>query len=394
VLILAGVQLSHILDFVILMPLGPQLMRVLKIGTQEFSQLVSVYTLSAALSCFLASIIMDRFDRKRVLLTIYAGLVFGTFMCGLARTYEFLLVARIVTGLFGGLLQAIILSIVGDLVPQDHRGRATGMIMAAFAVSSVAGVPLGLAIANRFGWYATFLSIGALSLVNLVLAWLRIPNMQSHIQKTPAAAIFGEFQDLLRSPAMWLAALLIVSMMSVFALFPFVSPFLVQIVGIEEGNLPEVYFVQGIATIFAAPFVGKMSDRHGSKLVFILCSTLSIGLVAVFTHLQASSLTVVLVLNTLVAAIGMGRMTPSMDLINRSVSSKQRGGFMTLVASVRQLAASAAAYLGGLLLSGNRGMANFGTVGTIVALTMAVSIVICTFMKPAEHSTTSSLMSH
>ena len=384
VLILAGVQLSHILDFVILMPLGPQLMRALVIDTQQCSLLVSVYTFSAAISCFLASLVMDRFDRRQVLLAIYAGLVLGTFLCGMASSFAVLVSARVVTGVFGGLLQAIILSIIGDLVPAKEQGKATGIVMAAFAVSSVLGVPLGLAVANQFGWQMTFIGIGVFSVINWLLASWRVPSIKGHVAVGTKPQVWADLGALLGSPAMWLASLLIVSMMSIFALFPFISPFLVEVVGVSEMTLPQIYLVQGLATMIAAPLFGKMSDRFGPKRVFIVCSLAATVLVLMFSHLGSASLTNVLLLNTLLAAIGIGRMTPSMDLINRSVTSAQRGNFMTLVAAVQQLAASGASYLGGLMLSGVKGMGNFGYVGIMVAVSMVLSIGISVLIRSAD----------
>ena len=388
VLILAGVQLSHILDFVILMPLGPQLMRLMAIDTQDFSLLISVYTFSAAVSCFLASLVMDRFDRRRVLLTIYTGLVVGTLVCALAHSFQLLLFARMITGVFGGLLQAIILSIIGDLVPAHDRGKATGIVMAAFAVASVLGVPLGLAIANQFGWNVTFFAIAGFSLINLLLACRFVPPVNTHLlscDSTSIRATLGtELLALISSPAMWLAWLLTLSMMSIFALFPFVSPFLVQVLGFSESTLPQIYLAQGLASIVMAPIIGRLTDRYGPKLIFVVCSVLTGGLILVFSHLTVASLTLVLSLNTLMAAIGVGRMTPSMDLINRSVGSAQRGSFMTLVAAVQQLAASGASYLGGVMLSGEGGMKHFGVVGSAVAVSMVVSIGVSLFFKAAE----------
>ena len=384
VLLLAGVQLSHILDFVILMPLGPLLTRELNISTQSFSWLVSVYTLSAAISCLLAAFVMDRFDRKKVLVLIYSGLVLGTFMCAVSAKFELLLAARVITGFFGGLLQSIILAIVGDIVPPDHRGRATGLIMAAFAVSSVVGVPLGLAIANYAGWQSTFVAIAIFSLLNLGLVAWRIPKLDGHIGLGEGNSIGSEFTSLMKSRTTWVAWMLIVSMMSVFGMFPFISQFIVQILRIDEARLPQIYLVQGLATMVAAPLMGRLSDRFGAKTVFVSCSLMSMVLVSWFTHLEAATLLTVICLNTLMAAVGIGRMTPSMDLISRSVTARRRGSFMTLVAAVQQLAASGAAYAGGMILSGPKGMADFPVVGWLVAATMAISVGVSSKINTVE----------
>ena len=384
VLILAVVQLSHILDFVLLMPLGPQLMRALTIDVEKFSQLVAVYTLSAALSCFLASFIMDRLDRRSLLLFIYGGLILGTFGCGLAPSFSLLLGARIITGIFGGLLQAIILSILADVIPLERRGRATGMVMGAFAVSSVAGVPLGLAIANRFGWNMPFLALGCVSLGNWGLVWLKIPPIRDHIATRAHDDRLGDSVSIFRNANTAVSVLLIVSMMTVFAMFPFVSPFLVNIVGIQEQDLPQIYLVGGLASLVATPLIGFMSDKFGSRQVFVGCTALSMVAVFFFSRLQASTLAVALTLNALVGAVGVGRMTPSMNLISRSVSSRQRGSFMGLIAAVQQLAASAASYAGGLILGGSAGMQNFSLIGAIVAISMLVSIGLCFLFRPVQ----------
>lgn len=384
VLILAVVQLSHILDFVLLMPLGPQLMRSMSIDVEQFSLLVSVYTLSAALSCFFASFIMDRFDRRNVLLVIYGGLILGTFGCGFVSSFAALLLARVVTGIFGGLLQAIILSVVADLIPLERRGRATGMIMGAFAVSSVAGVPAGLALANAFSWNMPFVLLGVMSLLNWGLVWAKIPSITRHIAARHSRDVVGSFAALLSSTNTLVSVLLIVSMMAVFAMFPFVSPFLVEMVGISEHDLPQIYLAGGLASLVATPLIGVLSDKFGSRTVFVICTSLAMTGVFFFTRLEASTLAVALTLNAFVGAVGVGRMTPSMDMISRSVAGHQRGGFMTLIAAVQQLAASGASYCGGLLLGGKAGMQNFATIGLIVAMAMLLSIGLCFLFKPVH----------
>ncbi|MCX6110007.1 MAG: MFS transporter [Proteobacteria bacterium] len=383
VLILAGVQFSHLMDFIIMMPLGPQLMRVFHISPREFGLVVSVYTFSAACSCFFAALFMDRFDRKKVLLTIYAGLTVGTFLCGFAPSFGWLLAARVLTGLFGGLLQAIILAIIGDVIPQHRRGRATGLVMAAFAVTSVAGVPLGLMVANSLGWNATFLLLGGFTVCNLGLAWRYLPSVKGHLAQRRTDSAWSGIARLLGEPNTWVAIALTMSMMSIFALMPFVSPFLVAIAGLSEADLPHIYLVAGLASLFMAPLVGRLSDRFGARRVFIISSFFSVPALLAFAHMGHAGFAVALVLNTLVSAVGAARMTPWLELINRSVDSGRRGSFMTLIASVQQLAAAGASYGGGWMIGANsEELAKFSQLGIVVAASMIASSILSLLLRP------------
>lgn len=387
-LILAGVQFSHILDFVMMMPLGPQLMRAFTIDVGSFSLLVSVYTFAAAFSCFVASFGMDFFDRKKVLSLVYAGLVIGTFLCGFAPSFTFLLVARTVTGIFGGLLQAVILSVLAELIPAEKRGQATGIVLSAFAVSSVAGVPLGLALANQWGWNGPFIVLALFSLVNLLLVHRVIPSLEQFVTGHTGRHVLANFRHLTRQGNTLVAAALTVSMMTTFAMFPFVSPYLVGMIGVKETQLPEIYLAGGLASLIAAPVLGRLSDRFGARPIFVGCSFLSIIGILAFTHMPYGSYVLVILLNMVVAALGSGRMTPYMELLNRSVPSDMRGSFMTLIAAVQQLSASAASYLGGLILTTEKGLENFVFIGWVVGGSMIISIGISYLLRPVQWQAT------
>ena len=384
VLILAGVQFSHIMDFVIMMPLGPHLMRVFGIAPRQFGLVVSVYTLSASVSCFLAALFMDRFDRKKMLVGIYAGLVIGTFLCGLAPTFSALVAARVVTGIFGGLLQAVILAIIGDLIHPSRRGQATGLVMAAFAVASVAGVPIGLSIANLFGWQTTFLSLAAVSSLNFMIAIRVLPPVRGHLERSQVSTgVLTDMVGLLSMRSTWVALALISTMMSIFAMTPFVSAFLVSVVGITEADLPTVYMAAGVASFIISPTIGRLADRWGARQIFVSSSIIAIPAIILFSRLKQVGLVTAISLNTLVAAVGAARMTPSLTLINSSVSSDRRGRFMTLIASVQQLFAAIASYGGGMILGeGSTGLDRFPILGSIVAASMVLSALLCFLVKP------------
>jgi predicted MFS family arabinose efflux permease len=171
VALLAFLQFSIVLDFTIISPLGAIIMPDLDISTQRFGEIVSAYAFSAGVSGFLAAGFADRFDRKRFLLFFYSGFIAGTALCALAPNYPLLLVARTVTGLFGGVIASIVLAIATDLFPLETRGRVMGVVQTAFSASQVLGIPTGLYIANLWNWHAAFLMIALIAIpVGLVIA--------------------------------------------------------------------------------------------------------------------------------------------------------------------------------------------------------------------------------
>ncbi|MDB5105206.1 MAG: hypothetical protein JWP91_2895, partial [Fibrobacteres bacterium] len=138
---LAFLQFTVILDFMIMSPLGALMMPALQISTRQFGLAVSAYAFSAGIAGILAAGFADKFDRKKLLLFFYAGFVIGTFLCGIAPTYWFLMGARIVTGLFGGVIGSISMAIIADIFPMQVRGRVMGFVQTAFAGSQVLGLP-------------------------------------------------------------------------------------------------------------------------------------------------------------------------------------------------------------------------------------------------------------
>lgn len=368
VLTLAGVQFSHIMDFMIMMPLGPQLMRVFGISPSDFGLVVSVYTFSAAISCFLATFFMDRVDRKTALISTYVGMIIGTFLCGLAPNFAFLLGARALTGIFGGLLQAIILAIVGDVVPEGRRGAAIGVVMAAMSVASIIGIPAGLTIATYWEWHATFIALGLVCLGILYLAIRVVPSVKPRHGENAEKLLHG-MKDLLSRGNTWKAILFMMTLMALFAVIPFFSPYLVSIVGVPEETLSLVFLCSGLATLVVSPVTGRMVDRYGVKKVFVVGSLLYIPPLLLFINLGPASIATAIVLNTAVAAFGTGRFTPAMALLNRSIERARRGSFMTLISAVQQMSASLASYAGGLFLgNGALEFRRFAALGTFVVL--------------------------
>ena len=268
-LTLAVIQFSHITDFMILMPLGPQLMDSFNILPSQFALLVSTYTFSAGTSGFVGAFFIDRFDRKKAILTMAAGFALGTLACGFAQTYYSLLITRSITGLFGGVMGALILSIIGDAIPNERRASAMGMVMAAFSVASVIGVPAGLFLADLSDWHMPFIVLGGLALLTLIPMAIYIPSMTDHISSYEQKPSPIQIVRNVTSNKNQMLALLFgsVIMFSHFSVVPFISPYLTTNVGFSDSQIKYIYLIGGALTVFSSPFIGRMADKYGRSKI-------------------------------------------------------------------------------------------------------------------------------
>jgi predicted MFS family arabinose efflux permease len=389
---LAAVQFCHIVDFVIIMPLGPQLMRAFGISPQQFSVIVSSYTFSAAASGLMAAAFMDRFDRKTALLGLLTGFGVGTFLCTVAPTYPFLVAARVAAGAFGGVLSAVVLAIVGDQIAPERRGTAMGVVMSGFSAASVLGLPVGLFLAAESGWHAPFLLLAATTAVVIAVGWATLPRMRAHLgteRRSPLAELGG----LVREPAHLRAFSLSVMMMfGGFTLTPLLSPYLVANVGLAEAELGYVYLAGGLFTLVSGPFAGRMADRYGHKRVFVAAALVSIVPILMVSRLPPVPLWAALAVTTLMMMGFTARMVPAMALITGSVEPRRRGGFMSVNSSIQQMSAGLAALLAGLVVGGSEatGLTGFGTVGLIAAGCTLLALPLALRLGPGEGASVAS----
>lgn len=364
---LAAINFTHIVDFMILMPLGPQLMRIFEISPREFGLLVSSYTFSAGLSSFLGAFILDKYDRRTILLWVFTGFLFGALACALSPNYSILLISRIVSGIFGGLTSALVLSIIGDAIPDSRRGRAMGLVMAAFSVASVFGVPFGLFIASMSNWHAPFFFLAGLSLLILWMIFKYIPSITAHIQKQQFKP--SPLQVIRRVTGngnqMRAISLTIMMMLGQFAVIPFLSPYMVANVGFSEIELTYIYMAGGLFTIFTSPWVGKLTDKHGKIKVFTIFMALNVIPIGVITQLGQTPIPYVLLISTIFFVTSNGRMVPAAALITGTAKAENRGSFLSFNSAVQQLAAGLASFLAGLILaeSVNGELVNYDIVG-------------------------------
>jgi predicted MFS family arabinose efflux permease len=352
--LIAILQFTVILDFMIMAPLGAQMMRVLAISPSHFGWVVSAYAFSAGVSGILAAGFADKFDRKKMLLFFYTGFIIGTIFCGIAPGYQSLVLARIVTGLFGGVLFSINMAIVADLFPLEVRGRVMGYVQTAFAAAQVLGIPLGLLLANRWGWHMPFRMIAGCCILFgfVIIKWLRPVNghLQQRSERRPLAHLLQT-----ASHKRYIRAFATTAFLSTggFLMMPYSSAFLVHNVGITETILPVVFVVAGAVGIFTGPIIGKWSDRVGKFRVFIYGSLLGTIMVPIITHMTITPLWEVLLLNTLMYTAVFSRVIPSQALISAVPDRQDRGAFMSINSSVQQLGGGIASAIGGLIIAEN-----------------------------------------
>ena len=386
-LTLAAIQVTHVLDFMILMPLGPQLMRVLGISPVQFSLLVSAYSVSAAVSGLVCALYVDRFDRKHALVGLYAGFAIATLLCALAPTFPLLLAARVVAGAFGGVVGATVYSIVGDAVPDSRRGAATGVVASAFSLSAVAGVPLGLLLANLFSWRAPFALLAFLSLLILLAARQWVPALRAHVEpgfsrRNPLQRMAG----LLRGPDHLRALALMTTLLAAgFFVIPFISPYVVANVGVREQDLPWIYFFGGLATVFTSRAVGRLADRYGKRQVFIVAGLLSVAPTLALTNLPRVPLAVVLGVTTVYMVLGNGRWVCALALVTSRIQPNVRGSFLNVSFAVQQIATGLATLLAGRIIGVTAGgaLTHYPLVGLIAVAAALTAVGLAWRWKPA-----------
>jgi predicted MFS family arabinose efflux permease len=361
----------------IMMPLGPQFMRLFGVGPQGFGLLVSAYTFAAAASGFLAAFWVDRFDRKRGLLLFYGGFIVATALCGLAPSYAALLAARIVAGAFGGVIGGLVFAIVADAVPYARRAGATAIVAASFSLASVAGIPLGLWLAAHFSWRAPFLVLALASLVVAAVAARILPPLRTHLVPGRRPRPLGQLRAIFGVANHRRAfALMIALMFAGFTVIPFIAPYNVANVGVTEEQLAIVYFVGGLATLITSPLIGHLADRHGKRRIFTIVGFLSLAPLLITTHLPPLPLPIVVTTSALFYILVPGRFGPAMTLITGSVEPRLRGSFMTFNAAIQQMGSGLASLLAGIVIgrAADGSLTRFGVVGWIAVASTLLAI--------------------
>lgn len=387
VLVLVAVQFTHMVDFVIIMPLGERIMTEFQIGPDKFSWVVAAYAWAAGLASLLAGPVMDRFDRKTVLLAMYGGFTVSTLACGLAPTYELLVAARAAAGVFGGLSAVALMIMIGDVFPSEKRGRAVGAVTSAFAVASIVGLPAGLLFSGMFGRAAPFTALAVLSAGVWALGWVRLPAVRGHLaaaRKDPVA----EFVAVVREPAhLWAFGFSFFTVLGTFTVASFMGPFLMSQNGWQEWpDLAVMYAAAGACTLVGMNAVGRLADRTPRRQLFRVMAAGALVVAVGVTNLPPVPLAVAVAGVSAFMVMAAGRMVPAQALLLGVPVPQLRGAFLSLNTAVQHLATGIAPLIAGLLLhrvpeTGR--LEGFPLVGVVSAVTAAVSLVLVGRVRPA-----------
>jgi predicted MFS family arabinose efflux permease len=384
VALLAFVQFTIILDFIIMSPLGAILMPALDITAGQFGVAVSAYAFSAGISGVLAAGFADRFDRKRLLLFFYAGFTAGTTLCALAQNYHLLLLGRIVTGLFGGVIGSVVLAIITDLFALHLRGRVMGFVQTGFAASQVLGIPFGLYLANRWNWHVAFGAIVIVALAVIIAVMLLMRPVNEHLRLKQERNAFSHLIATVREPSYTLAfGVTTLLATGGYMLMPFGSAYTVHNLGIGIEHLPTIYLVSGLFAIVTGPLVGRLSDAFGKYPTFTFGTVMSIVMVLIYTHLGRVSLTVAITVNVLMFVGIFSRMIPSQALITAIPAANQRGSFSAVSASLQQLSGGIGSVFAAAIIAENADgtLRHFDRLGYIVVGTSLCALLAMYFVQ-------------
>lgn len=378
VAILALTQFTVVLDFMVMSPLGDLLMKDFKVKPDQFGIVVSSYALAAGISGFLTAGFADRFDRKRLLVFFYSGFILGTLFCGMAESYNQLVWARILTGLFGGVMSSISLAIVADIFSLEQRGRVMGFMQMGFGLSQIVGIPLSLFIADMYHWQTPFYLIVGLSVGMLLAILLALKPINAHLGLKRENSAFKHLLATIKNRN-YRIGFMATAFMSLggYFMMPWGSAFAVNNVGISQKELPLLFMIVGISTFMIMPLIGWIADKVNKFQLFMVASLVMIGSVLVYVHLGETTLFVLIVVNIFMMGGIMARMVPSQALTTSVPEAKDRGAFMSINSSLQQMAGGVAAMIGGKIVwqySPSAPLMNFDLLGYVVIAVILINI--------------------
>jgi predicted MFS family arabinose efflux permease len=398
ILILVAIQFTHMVDFVIVMPLGGRLMAELSLTTSQFAQIVSSYAWAAGIASLLASFVMDRFDRKAVLLAMYGGFTLSTLFCGVSGTYEWLLVSRTLAGAFGGTAAVALMAVIGDVFPPEKRGRATGAVISSFAVASILGLPAGLRLTEWFAESAPeplrviratgspFVALAVLSAAVWLLVWTKLPAIRGHLT-TNRPNRWAEFAEVVRHrDHLGAFAFSFFLVLGTFTVASFIGPYLSKLNGWTEKTLSHIYFVAGLCTLVGMTVVGRLADRLPRLPLFRVLGVGALVMAVAITHLPQGSLWVATLATCGFMVFASGRMVPVQAMLLGVPQPKNRGAFMSVYTSVQHAATGLAPLIAGSLVheAPDGHLEGFPLVGWVAAATALISLLLAGLLKQAK----------
>ena len=380
IFILAITQFTVILDFMVMSPMGPWIMKSMDLTPGRFGFAVSAYAFSAGISGFLTAGFADKFDRKKLLLFFYSGFIAGTIFCGLATNYPLLIAARIVTGIFGGVIGSISMAILTDLFDIHHRGRVMGFVQMGFGASQVLGLPISLYIAQKWGWHMPFFMVAGLGVIVALLIATRIQPITKHLlvqlDRSPYAHLLGTM-----SKRNYRIGFLATALLSVggFMMMPFGTTFATNNLHIADTDLFKLMMVSGISSLIIMPLIGKFADKIDKFVLFTIASVWMMVVVVLYTNLGVTPLWEVMIFNVVMMMGIMSRMIPSSALMSAIPDMQDRGAFMSINSSLQQIAGGIAAAIAGQIIYQKdkfSPLEHYPTLGLVMVGLSAVSILL------------------
>lgn len=378
--VLALTQFTVVLDFMVMSPLGDKLMKAMTLTTSQFGVAVFSYAFSAGISGFLTAGFADSFDRKKLLLFFYIGFILGTLFCGLADTYPLLIAARIVTGLFGGVISSISMAIVSDLFKLEQRGRVMGFMQMGFGASQVLGIPISLFIANKWGWQSPFFMIVGLATIVWIAVAFKLQPITKHLEiKNKDNALKHLWHTI--SQKNYRIGFMATALMSLggYMIMPWGSVYAINNLKVTENQLPILFMISGVATLLIMPIIGKLSDKIDKLKLFIIASVWMIIVVLIYSNLIPVPFWVVVMLNVFMMMGVMARMVPSISLVSELPELHDRGAFMSINSSLQQLAGGIAAAIGGMIIVQKNNYSPIENYDTL-ALVVSAFVLVCIYM--------------
>lgn len=385
---LAFINFVHIVDSMLIMPMGDIFIREFGLSASEFSLLVAAYALSASFSGILAIFFLDTFDRKNALLILFTGFSLGTLLCSFADSYAMLLALRVLTGFFGGIIGALVLSIISDLFPFKERGKAMGIYMMAFSAAAALGVPIGLFLAASGNWELPFVVIGTSGLIMSVAIYFLFPSMRGHLVYIEKKRSFeNTILAIVKDPNQRNALIAgFVLVFGHFLIIPFISPYMIKNVGLSQLDISYQFFAGGIATVFSSIYLGRLVDRVGVMPVFVALVLISAIPTILITHTGPVPFWLAVGYTTFFFVFASGRFIPPNTIVTASAPVESRGSFMSMKSSLQQFAIAMASGLSGMIvvINDEGTFSNYNYVGYLSIIVVLFSIVLIRRIKVAD----------
>jgi predicted MFS family arabinose efflux permease len=374
IFLLAILQFTIVLDFMILAPLGDILMKSMNMSTKQFGTVVSAYAISACISGIFAAGFADKFDRKKLLLFFYAGFILGTYFCAISYNYETLFIARIITGLFGGVIGSISMAIITDIFSIHQRGKVMGFVQMAFGGSQILGIPIGLVLANYWSWHATFYMVLILAFILGIALVIKLKPLTEHLKLINNKNALQHLLQTIKKKD-YRIGFLATALLSMggFMIMPFSSAFIVNNIHIAQSQVAIIFFFTGIFSIIIMPIVGKLSDKYDKLMIFGIGTIIAIVMVVIYTHLSPVPIWLVIIVNIILFIGIMSRMVPATALNSAVPDAYDRGAYMSINSSLQQFAGGIAALFSGLVVvqkSKNSPIENFDVLGYVMVVLM------------------------